>query len=364
MGRQFKVAHNKSTFEKFLSHPSFIHFNPMFTSDDFKGVSFQKYSFQCKRCQTTKSYSIDDGKFPICPSCDKNNCSTFQNEIYEYIKSVVGSTTDVQVNDRTVIKPKELDIVIPSLKIAVECDSILWHSELFGRKNKVYHLQKTIACNANGYRLLHIFDNEWRTNPTIVKSIIASAMHFPSISVHGRKCIVKEIPSRACVDFLNENHLQGTDNSSIKLGLMTEDDEMVAVMTFLKSRFDRKIQYEMGRFCNKIGTHVAGGASKLFSYFLKTHHPTSIVSYSDRRYFDGQVYINLGFNFVGHTSPNYFYITDNYQNIQNRLCWQKHKLKNKLLLFDPSISEWENMRNNGYDRIWDCGNGKWVWTIH
>ena len=25
-------------------------------------------------------------------------------------------------------------------------------------------------------------------------------------------------------------------------------------------------------------------------------------------------------------------------------------------IFDESLSEWENMKLNGYDRIWDCGN--------
>ena len=364
MGKQFKAEHNKGTFEKVLSHPQFVNFSPMFTSEDFKGVALQKYKFKCKRCETIKSYSIDDGKFPVCPSCDNNNCSTFQNEIYEYIKSIIGNTTDIQVNDRTIVKPKELDIVIPSLNLAFECDSILWHSEIFGRKNKVYHLQKTTTCTANGYRLLHIFDNDWRTKQEVVKSIIASILHSPAASLYARKCAVREISSRLCVDFLNENHLQGTDHSSIKLGLFDEQNNLVAVMTFLKSRFDTKIQYEMGRFCNKIGTHIAGGASKLFSYFLKNYHPISIVSYSDRRYFDGQVYINLGFNFIGHTPPNYFYIIDNYQTIQNRLSWQKYKLKDKLQLFNPALSEWENMKNNGYDRIWDCGCGKWVWTIH
>ena len=135
-------------------------------------------------------------------------------------------------------------------------------------------------------------------------------------------------------------------------------------MTFLKSRFDKKIQHEMGRFCNKLGYKIHGGASKLFSYFLKNYNPTSIVSYSDRRYFDGQLYIALGFNFMGNTSPNGYYIIDNYQTIQNRICWQKHKLEKKLTTFDPNLSAWENMKNNGYDRIWDCGCGKWVWTIH
>ncbi len=364
MGNTFKIQHNKSMFEKFMLHPNFINFEPIFTVDDYKGTYYQDYKFKCKRCNTIKSYSIDNGKYPLCPSCDKNNCSNFQNEIYEYIKSLVGKDIDIKMNDRTILHPRELDIVIPSLNLAFECDGILWHSEVFGHKNKTYHLQKTLGCIHNGYQLIHIYDNEWEASKEIVKSVISSIIGKTLIPVYGRKCIVKEISSRLCVDFLNKNHLQGADHSSIKLGLFSEFGELISAMTFLKSRFDTKIQYEMGRFCNKNGIHIIGGASKLFSYFLKNYHPTSIVSYNDRRYFDGNVYINLGFNFMGNTSPNYFYIIDHYKNLQSRMAWQKHKLKDKLSIFDPDLSEWENMKNNGFDRIWDCGNGKWVWTIH
>ena len=29
--------------------------------------------------------------------------------------------------------------------------------------------------------------------------------------------------------------------------------------------------------------------------------------------------------------------------------------------FDPHKSEWENMKDNGFDRIWDCGHLKYLW---
>jgi hypothetical protein len=31
-------------------------------------------------------------------------------------------------------------------------------------------------------------------------------------------------------------------------------------------------------------------------------------------------------------------------------------------MFNPNLTEWENMKNNGYDRIWDCGNFKYEWS--
>jgi hypothetical protein len=40
----------------------------------------------------------------------------------------------------------------------------------------------------------------------------------------------------------------------------------------------------------------------------------------------------------------------------SRIKFQKHKLKNILKTFDKSKSEWENMVENGYNRVFDCGN--------
>ena len=44
------------------------------------------------------------------------------------------------------------------------------------------------------------------------------------------------------------------------------------------------------------------------------------------------------------------------------MSFQKHKLNKILNKFESNLTEWKNMQLNGYDRIWDCGNGKWVWT--
>ena len=38
--------------------------------------------------------------------------------------------------------------------------------------------------------------------------------------------------------------------------------------------------------------------------------------------------------------------------------FQKHKLHKKLKIFDDSLSEKQNMHNNGYFFIHDCGNIK------
>jgi hypothetical protein len=127
-------------------------------------------------------------------------------------------------------------------------------------------------------------------------------------------------------------------------------------MTFGKCRFDKKHEWELLRFCNKLGYHVPGSASKLLKYFEKTYKPTSLVSYADRRWSIGNVYEKLGFKFSHNSLPNYWYFKNNSLLLESRVKYQKHKLKNLLENFDENKTEVENMKANGYNRIFDCGN--------
>ena len=138
------------------------------------------------------------------------------------------------------------------------------------------------------------------------------------------------------------------------------NNELVSVMTFVKSRFDKKYQYELSRYCNRLYTTVIGGASKLFKHFINNYEVYSIVTYSDKRFFDGKLYENIGMTFVNDTPPNFYYFNKN-KIPMSRMKFQKHKLPKLLENFDPSLSEWKNMQMNGFDRIWDCGNLKYEW---
>lgn len=60
--------------------------------------------------------------------------------------------------------------------------------------------------------------------------------------------------------------MQGEDKSSVKLGLEYNDD-IVAIMTFAKSRFNKGYNWELTRFCVKGGISVVGGFSRLLKAF-------------------------------------------------------------------------------------------------
>ena len=96
-------------------------------------------------------------------------------------------------------------------------------------------------------------------------------------------------------------------------------------MSFSKPRFNKKYDCENIRTCSKIGHCVIGGFSKLLKYF-KENYSGSIVSYIDRRYFNGKGYITDGFRYIGHTKPNYFYFINKENVLHNRVEFQKHRL--------------------------------------
>lgn len=282
--------------------------------------------------------------------------SEFEKELSEFISSI--SNVTLVSNTRQLISPKEIDIYLPDNNFAIECNGTYWHSELNG-KNKKYHLDKTDACNLLGISLFHVWYHDWIDKQDIIKSMIAHKLG-KSNKLHARKTEVREISHKHATEFLNENHIQGYSNATIKLGLFHED-ELFSVMTFGKPRFNKNYQWELIRFATKLNHVVVGGASKLLKYFIGTYNPDNMLSYADRSRGNGNIYETIGFTNVGISEPSYYY-TENYTTIHNRLQFQHKLLENKLDLFYPEMSEWENMKLNGYDRIWDCGNSVWVWT--
>jgi hypothetical protein len=254
-------------------------------------------------------------------------------------------------NTRSIISPKELDIYLPDSDIAIEYNGAYYHS----KQDEKYHLSKTEDCLKKNIQLFHVYDFEWLddTKQEIWKSMLKTKLGFPDTKRFARKCIIQSVNFQVTKEFLINNHLQGTAASSLNLGLYY-NNELVSLMTFSKARFNKKYEWELVRFCNRLNTQVVGGASKLLHHFEKEYQPKSIVSYADRRYSNGSLYNTLNFNFDHVSKPNYHYKKD--VAIFSRIKFQKHKLAKILTNFDSNLTEFENMSNNGYIKFFDAGN--------
>jgi len=289
-----------------------------------------------------------------------------EKELFKYIKLLCDK---VKRNTRSVLpSKKELDIYIPNLKVGIEFNGVFWHSEQRLKKlghEKFYHLNKTKEAEALGIHLIHIFQDDWQNKKDIIKNRLLHILQKNTFKINARQCIVKEIPYKEAKLFIDKYHLQSNNMAIHNLGLFY-NNELVACMSFSKLRKalgqkNKERFYELLRYCSS--TRVAGGASKLFSYFLHRYNPIQIVSYADRCWTTSckeTLYDKLGFTKVSEGSPNYWYIIKSKK--VHRFNYRKSELSKKLAIFDPNLSEYENMLNNKYDRIWDCGSFKYIYN--
>ena len=220
------------------------------------------------------------------------------------------------------------------------------------------------------HQLLHIFETEYIEDYDILKNKLKSIFGKNKYRIFARKCAVREMSSKIKKQFNEKYHIQGDSQSCVNLGLFYKN-RLVQTMTFSKRRIALgsshiEGQYELSRMSSIKGFTVVGGASKLLKHFELLYNPTKLISYADRRWSKGNVYFKLGFDFIRNTPPNYwyFYKKRSEKPLYHRYKFAKHTLEKQLDVFDPSLTEWDNMKNNDYDRIWDSGSLLFEKTYH
>lgn len=253
-------------------------------------------------------------------------------------------------NVRSIITPHELDIAIPGHNLSIEINGLFWHRA--SRLGSVYHVNKLQAANKAGFALMQFWDVEVDQKFPIVESIIKTRLGLTDTKHFARDLVVQEIDYTTAGQFCAQNHIQGARTSKYNYALYN-DNQIVMVMTF---NSHPTYEFEIVRSCTALNTNVAGGASKLLSYFEKKHNPKTMMSFADRRLFSGGVYSKMGFTLEKVTQPNYWYFHTSEYQIKSRQMFQKHKLADKLANYDPMLSEQQNMLNHNYERVYDCGS--------
>jgi len=334
--------------------------------EDYEIISDEKFylkKFNIKikhKCNYEFNFYPQNGRLPRCEKCFpiEKNSSIMEKEIKEWLLKYIPEK-NIVINHKFQINniKKEIDILIPKYSLGLEINGAYYHSEIAGKKNRSYHLNKTKFFKNFNFQIFHIWDFEWFNKEHIVKSMILYKLNKITTKISARKCEIKEISSKEGNNFLEQNHLQGGHKSKIYIGLFY-NSELIAVMSFKKHK---KYSFELTRFAVKTFVIVNGGFSKLLKYFENNYNYKTIITYADLRYSLGNIYYNNNFKLKNQSAPNYIY-TNNYKKFYSRIQFQKHKLKNKIKYYDANLSEWENMKLNDYDRLFDCGNLVFVKT--
>ena len=246
----------------------------------------------------------------------------------------------------------EIDILNREHKISIEFNGYYYHQILVDKLDN--DLKKAEEMRNAGWNHISIDETDIKRY-----NFISSIINPNKTKIYARKTIIKKVSANEERVFLTENHLFGYVPSKISYGLYDSNDNLLMIMTFGKDRYG-KSEMELLRLATLKNYIVIGGAEKLFSNFVKNNDINSITTYSDNKYFSGKIFHKLGFELIGNTPKNYIWKKGSVE--YTRYQTMKHKLSKLLTNFNSLYTEEENMQNNGFIKIKDLGNKKWLWN--
>lgn len=290
-----------------------------------------------------------------CPECAaKRYVSLAEKEIHDWLLSL---GVDALGTVRNVIKG-ELDIYIPSKNLAIEYNGLYWHTDNWGNK-KTSHYEKWKACKEKGIQLIQIWEDDWNSNPELVKNMLAHKLGVSQQrKVSGHKTEVIELTNEQSAVFLNANHIQGAVSGGVRLGLVEKGnpDTVLAVMVLKSEPGSGGKVLNLLRFATSVT--VVGGFTKLLKYAERNFKPDSIITFSDNCVSDGGLYRNNGFVAVKELEPDYKYVVKGERVHKFRYRLKRFK-EDPNLQYEEGLSERELALLNRIPRIWDAGKTKW-----
>lgn len=292
-----------------------------------------------------------------------NKQSKAELKVLEYIKSIYDGEV---VSGAYGILPsgKEIDIYIPELKLGIEYNGLLYHSDFSEAyaKNKYRNADKISEAASIGIHIISIFEDDWKHKNKIVKDILYRTINRKNnvkIQARKTKVIRLEKPTEQYIKFMDDHHMLGHKNSTSYYALVDSEGNIVSSMSFIKTASNvgkyghYKQSFELNRYCT-IG--VIGGFAKLLKAFRKDNPEAFIYSLADLTYVSSVNNVYLRNNFVEHSrlKPDYSYY-------DGRTPIRKHKFnyrKNKFAKMGINIegkTEKELAKEAGLYRIYDCG---------
>lgn len=310
--------------------------------DSYRNRKGSRLHVKCRKCETTQDrtlYSIESTRkcFTCCPKE-----TTGHAEIFNLVRSIA---PDARSNDRHVISPFELDIVIPSQRLAIEFNGLYWHSEV--HRGKDYHAGKTHAASNAGYRLIHIFEDEWRDRRSIIESMLKHRLGQPSQRIGARKCELVRVEPRERSEFFNRSHIDG-DVKAIGAWGLRLNGEILACLSARRpvhSKWSRRL--EVARFAVLPGHSVPGALSRLSAAVraeARDQGLDGLMSYVDTRYGDGAGYLASGYQLHSRTGPTFWW-TD----LNSRFNRFRYRADSSRGMTEAAVAQ-----EAGVIKVWGC----------
>ena len=237
-------------------------------------------------------------------------------------------TLPIYRSNRQILHGKEIDIWMPTIKVGIEYDGLAFHSS--DSKDPSYHLYKTLECEKQGIRLIHIFSDEWETKKPLVVDLVRKVLGKYQ-TINAEDCSVYPIGKKEGKYFIDNSDLLGDCLDSTNYLALKYINDIVGVMSYHEEG-DTVI---IDRYTERRTIKVKGGLKKCLESFENKNFETRI----DRRLYIGEDFLECGFIKTQATPPNYYYTLD----------FQERVSPNVLKLTEAQA------KAQGILKIWDCG---------
>lgn len=212
------------------------------------------------------------------------------------------------------------------------------------------------ACADLGLKVIHLWEDVWYIKKAVVQSRLR-AVFGQTYRIPARLTQARRIDKPTLDLFLSVNHLQVSTTAKFKYGLFLPEryfrvlekwpekpdlsphtpELLVAVASFsgAKNILRHEATYrscELIRFANVLNVTVVGGLDKLVSAFVKEVQPDDIMTYADRDWSTGQSYERLGFERLGTTLPQAFWL--NPVTFEREYALQEATLPNSVKIYN------------------------------
>lgn len=297
-----------------------------------------------------------------CPKCT-SQISKAQIEIYEFIKTLNSSAI---LEDRTTYPGLLLDITIPEKNLAVEYNGVYWHAinhEETSRFKQNNHLKdKMIKANAQGLRVINIYEDEWINSRPHIEQILKNALGVIDKKIAARKCTIWSITTN---DPLWETHITPFFTKFHHQGLrykfngvaycLVYENQIQACAYFGVVKYHNQSECELIRYATRSDMKIVGGLSKLVINFLRQNpNIKRILSFCDARLFTGEGYLKSGFSLIKHSKPGFNVIVNGIR--KHRSCIIKKNLTNQFTKDDLYIKSQKELADDlGWHVVPDCG---------
>lgn len=278
----------------------------------------------CNTCKNTFSFTsqifypnrLAKSK-KLCPSCAPRVTYASKSEI-ELLNFIKTLDPHCIPNDRSLLNGKEIDILCKGQKIGFEFTGLFWHAEK--QNPSVLHLQEKFVKMENlGYRLITVFEDEWKEYRGKVENLVARALQVGQ-KIDSQYCKCRLIDNKEAEQFCAENSFSVFEITPLTVGVFNSGS-LIAIASF----YQTINEVQISNFCVKLG-FVSDCLDRMMSF----NGGTSFVINTDNRWGEGDYLKSIGFIAVDQGIPK---------------KWATDYKSRQL--------------TEGQDSIWDCGTTKW-----